>query len=601
MSNCLRRYRPSFETLEAREVLTNYVGVELRATDLAGNQITAITEGQAFNLQIYVDDLRYIADPPSNYIDEEETPFKSIPLGVASAVFDIEYDGEAFDFTGPSGLLQGPGSPTLETPTYNAQKSVDGYLEEIGTFQISTADGSGVPRLWLTIPMVAENTLGEFTISAMHPLSNEFFPDTKQGGIDEYKFNSLNPTANLEGGGFLDPDEIDYTEATITLEVVEAGLPVDVEMRIVKQPTTVDSNGEVVTLPDNAEWIDEWDSFYVEIYARAPETGSVKSVSVVIDYTNEYHNASSFTSNSDLKFTPSNTVYASYADRVSATFSTPLSGLGNDGKSVLVGRILFGPDQSLGNGVANTPASDYADPVVTDFTLVGGGATVQYGGGYETTGVSGVNVPSTELFAVPYDLDDDRTISIVDLTYIIRNIGKAATPANQLYRMDFTHDGYVDLVDLALMVRNIGTTVFNARDRARSYFDGFPYFDSGASLMEGESVGVSGFVLEGESVDVEDEMLADSPISTPAPTYMPLFVPGPTASTATTSQPTPEEESATTDSEIASSVTVSEGNLETMLIVAAAEEALSEESPESSEKIDEAFAEFSVDDPHLTM
>lgn len=601
MSNPLRRYRPLFETLEAREVLTTYIAVELRATDLAGNEITAIAEGQAFNLQIYVDDLRPINTTPANYIDQDKTPFSSVPLGVYSAIFDIEFTAEAFDFTGPTGLVQGAGSPSLEVPSYNTAKSVDGYLDEVGTFLVSTAVGTGAPRHWLTIPMVAEGTLGEFTISAMHPLSNEFFPDTKQGGIDRYAFNSLNPTANLEGGGFLNPDEIDYTEATITLEVVEAGLPVDVEMRIVKQPTTVDSNGEVVTLPDNAEWIDEWDSFYVEIYARAPETGSVKSVSVVIDYTNEYHNVSSFTSNSDLKFTPSNAVYASYTDRVSVTFSTPLSGLGNDGKSVLVGRILFGPDQTLGNGVANSPATDYADPVNTDFTLVGGGATVQYSGGSETTGVNGVNIPSTDLFAVPYDLDDDRTISIVDLTYVIRNIGKAATPANQLYRMDFTHDGYVDLVDLALMVRNIGTTVFNARDRARSYFDGFPYFDSGASLMEGESVGVSGFVLEGESVAVKDEMLADSPISTPAPTYMPLFVAGPTASTATTSQPTSEAESSIPDSEIVSSVTVREGNLETMLIVAAAEEALSEESPESSEMVDEAFAEFSVDDPYLTM
>lgn len=607
MANLLRRPLSRFETLEAREVLTAYLGVELRATDLAGNQITAVAAGQAFNLQVYVDDLRPITEPPMNDIEGDKDVYYSNAYGVFSAFVDVLYNANAFDFDSLLGVSSGGGAPALASATYDAGSSSDGDLERVGTFQSVAATGSGAQRLWVTIPMIAENQLGQFTISAQHPVTNESFPNTPEGNTARRKFINDNASALLYGGAALNPEEVDYTNATITLNVIEPGDPVDVDLRIVKTPTAV-SAGEVSMLPDNVQWLDEWDNFYVEVYAKAPDGASLTSVTVTIAFTNSYHNAITFFDNandSSIKFSATNKTFNNNTNFVTVTYSTAFTGLGDNGSSALLGRIYFGPDQKAGSGVPNNATGGYAEPVESAFTVSSGGATVKYSQTTEPTGVTIGSSAATDLWAVPYDLDDDGAVTLVDLTNVIRKIGTTVTPANDLYRLDFTHDGSVDLIDMTMLIKNIGISASNAAVSPRRYYSGFPFYPASTmSLMEGESFDTSSsFTLEGESIVVEDTMVSGSTTSDPAPasTYFPMAIIEPTSSGASGETKSTSSDAASSDEQPVTSVVPSGDDTQTMLIVVAAESSLAEDSTADSDSVDEAFADFDSDDLHLTM
>ncbi|PQO44701.1 dockerin type I domain-containing protein [Blastopirellula marina] len=608
MANQLRRLFPRFETLEAREVLTAYMGVELRATDLAGNVITSVAAGQAFNLQVLVDDMRPITDPPANDVEGDGDEYYSGAYGVFSAFVDVLYEGSAFDYDSVTGVRSGSGSPSLASASYDAASSSDGDLERVGTFQTATALGNGNQRLWVTIPMIAESQLGEFTISAQHPVTNETFPNTPEGNTARRQFINQNASALLYGGAALNPDEVDYSKATITLNIIEPGDPVELDLRIVKTPTAVNGSGEVSMLPDNVQWLDEWDNFYVEIYAQAPEGATLTSVTVTIAFTNSFHNAVTFydvTNDSSLKFTASNKVYNNNTNYVTVTYSTPFTGLGDNGASALLGRIYFGPDLKAGSGVANDATGDYPDPVDSTFTVSSGGATVQYSSSSEPTGVTIGSSATTDLWAVPYDLDDDGAITLLDLTNVIRKIGSTVTPSNDLYRLDFTQDGTVDLIDMTMLIKNIGISASNASVSPRRYYSGFPFYPVGSmNLMEGESVDFSSssFVLEGESITVEDSMVSSS-ATTPAPatTYFPMAVVSPTTSSTSESKSSTTEQDASGDETPITDFAASGDDAESMMIADAAASSLANDSTADSDAVDEVFADLESDDLHLTM
>ncbi|UUO08810.1 dockerin type I domain-containing protein [Blastopirellula sp. J2-11] len=614
MSNSLRRLLPQFEKLEAREVLTPYMAVSLVATDLSGNQITTVAAGQAFNLQVWVQDLRHIALPPDNYVDPVEGgptgPYYANPYGVSVAYVDLLYEGSAFDFDALSGPKAGTGSPALSAPRYDAQKTTDGIIEELGTNKASTASGSDAPRVWITVPMVAEDSLGQFEFKVQHPWLNEIFPDTDEGNLASLAFIKSKPsTLYLTGPTPLNPDEIDYSNATITLNVIEPGDPVDIDLRIVKTRTAVNGSGEVGMLPENAAWLDEWDQFYVEIYATAPEGASLRSVTVTIDFTDEFHNVSQIidaNADSTLKFIASQVSYTSTSNSVSAKFSTALNNIGDNNTPALLGRIYFGPDINPGRGVEYDASGDYAEAETTGFVVTGGEASVQYSGSAEPTGVTSGSSAATDIWAVPYDMDDDGAISLIDLTQIIRKIGSPVTPSNNLYGMDFNRNGFVDLVDMSLLIRNIGIskTILSSR----IYYSGFPFDDDSAmAMIEGESVNASSpIILEGESVSSEESAISpevtakvSDPVSTP--TYYPLLLTAPTTNSTSQSQPTSADDELPPEESMTTNVPTTGGDLQTMLILAAAENLASEDSSTDSEVVDEVFADLEIDELHLTM
>ncbi|NQT11719.1 MAG: hypothetical protein HQ582_03150, partial [Planctomycetes bacterium] len=90
--------------------------------------------------------------------------------------------------------------------------------------------------------------------------------------------------ADYEG---LDADDVSITNAE------DRGTRFD--MSLVRQPTAFDQQdtGEVSTLPNNEQWIDEWDSFYVEIWVSTLDADDAGIVSAHVDlaYNTDYFTA----------------------------------------------------------------------------------------------------------------------------------------------------------------------------------------------------------------------------------------------------------------------------------------------------------------------
>ena len=72
---------------------------------------------------------------------------------------------------------------------------------------------------------------------------------------------------------------------TVDIGAYEYGTVVGIEVRLVRNATSTDANGEVDLLPENAEWIDEWDTCWVEIWVGTPDADDLGVVGAELDLT----------------------------------------------------------------------------------------------------------------------------------------------------------------------------------------------------------------------------------------------------------------------------------------------------------------------------
>jgi Tol biopolymer transport system component len=84
-----------------------------------------------------------------------------------------------------------------------------------------------------------------------------------------------------------------FGAGTVAWDLVDWGTPIvldqiegtQIEMTIVHQPSTTDANGEVTALPASADWVHEWQSFWVEIWvSTADPTLGVTEAAVDLQY-----------------------------------------------------------------------------------------------------------------------------------------------------------------------------------------------------------------------------------------------------------------------------------------------------------------------------
>ena len=120
-------------------VSNDLVEIRLETTDLAGNVISQVDEGDQFMLRAFVEDLR------------------AVPLGAFSAYLDVEYD---------AALASVGGSITYGSAYPNGQSgdtSVPGLIDEVGAFDGLSPLGAG-EFLLFDVPMTAD-AAGLLTLS----------------------------------------------------------------------------------------------------------------------------------------------------------------------------------------------------------------------------------------------------------------------------------------------------------------------------------------------------------------------------------------------------------------------------------------------------
>lgn len=261
------------------------------------------------------------------------------------------------------------------------------------------------------------------------------------------------------GMGLHNPDDIQ----AIPIYIDPAEVPtVDVDTTLVLDPTAVDAAGEIDSLLESVQSLDEWDSFYVEIWGSTPDGTDLGIVEFTFDmaYNTDYFSATSIEYGnsfpSDYYTTYVQTQFGLISDptgqvlKVGATTAAIDAG---DDAHVLLARIHFQPtDDDAGvnlnlNGEYATAADDLGLVISDVEVLVGTSvvADVQLG-----------ETPDPEVRPVIYDLDDDGQIgqSDVDLFESVYRDDATAPGATLAVAADFDRSGQVGAGDFAFLSVN---------------------------------------------------------------------------------------------------------------------------------------------------
>jgi CSLREA domain-containing protein len=260
--------------------------------------------------------------------------------------------------------------------------------------------------------------------------------------------------------------------------IVEASGRVSVV--IVRTPTDQFDDptaGEVAALPQSAEWIDEWTSFYVEIWVDTPNTVDVGVETGTVDlvYDTDYFSTTAIEYGPAFTENPTGAIDEALGQIDNLGAGTSAAGVGDDGYALLA-RVRLEPGDGDA-GIAIEDQGTYVTAVDHGVDISDGDVTLAGATASETE--LGAR-PSTELWPVMYDLDDNEVIDFGDFTTFAtqfgNDVGEPGAEAN-----DFDHSGLVDFGDFTLFAQNFA----HARDDAEpvGYHGDFPEAWRPAALM----------------------------------------------------------------------------------------------------------------------
>ena len=269
-------------------------------------------------------------------------------------------------------------------------------------------------------------------------------------------------------------DAIDYQ--IVPIYIAPAVAPNStLDMTLVRDLTEVDSFGEVDALPED-QWIDEWDSFAIEIWATIddPNQFGVHTATTDLVYDAELFTATEIeygpgfddnqTGQIDTAAGRVNDIGGS-TDMFVVDPTYPVDdnnlALYGDNAPVLVARVYFEPNLN-GSGVPLDVDGQYASPV-TDLGFAFENAEVKWNS-VDTTTVTTAGLQDAELWPMMYDIDDSGTVGLGDLSRFALGYGHAVGDGTWTWASDFDHNGTVGLGDLSYFAANYGRTGATAGD-----------------------------------------------------------------------------------------------------------------------------------------
>lgn len=226
---------------------------------------------------------------------------------------------------------------------------------------------------------------------------------------------------------------------------------------VVKSPTALDSSGQIDALPVNEKWLSEWDGFWVEVWANTADAAGILGGTVDLKYNTDLFSATKIEYASSFAQNRTGSINDLTGMVLNLGSGTSVDGLGKDG-FVLLGRVKFesltGDGLSIEDGLQFGPESLGLEIVRGQLELADAGMI---------RAAFGAN-PDVDVWAVPYDLDNDGAISLVDLSTLIRRIGTTSIAVEDALTAatDFDNDGMTSLLDLSQLIRNIGISKANA-------------------------------------------------------------------------------------------------------------------------------------------
>lgn len=408
------------------------------------------------------------------------------PIGAALGSFSsVDPDaGEAFTYT----LVSGAGSDDNAAFTINASGQLltaavfDYETKATYSIRVRTTDCSG---MWcekaFTLPItninepptdialssadVVENepsgtTVGDFSTS--DPDADNTFTYALadgEGGSDNASFI-------IDGSTLKTAVPFDYeaknsysvrvrstdqdglsVEKTFVITVTDVSPALAFHLALVRDVSTFDdpTAGERDVLPASAEWIDEWDTCWIEVWLSTPDGDGVGISGAQLDLT---YDTGCFTP-VEIEHGPAfNILHAGTIDDASGVVddlgaATLATDVGDD-RYVLLARVRF-ESMEGDSGVPLGAAGRYVTAVSHGFGMGNAQGSLVVGGAAD---VALGDLPTTELWPVMYDIDNDGRIGLGDLSGFAaayqRPMGDPFT-----WESDFDHDGAIGLRDLS--------------------------------------------------------------------------------------------------------------------------------------------------------
>ncbi|MBN1908165.1 MAG: peptidylprolyl isomerase [Pirellulales bacterium] len=292
------------------------------------------------------------------------------------------------------------------------------------------------------------------------------------------------------------PDaRVDYQVVPVYI-VPETAPAASLDMTLVLEPTLVTEDGEIDTLPQD-QWIDEWDSFAIEVWTKIddPNQFGVHTTTTDLVYDKDLFTAT------QIEYGPAffqqrtgeiNTADGVVEDLGGTTpvltvnqhlgYRHPVYGadyafdptdvnLYGDNSYVLVARVYFEPNLN-GPGVPHTGEGQYAAPI-TDLGFFFQNAEVKWSS-VDATNLTISELQNAELWPMMFDYNDSGSVNLIDLSYFAAGYGHAVGDAGATWSWagDYDHNGQVNLIDLAYFAANYQRD--NTSPGRNVYADNFP-------------------------------------------------------------------------------------------------------------------------------
>ncbi|MDR1383796.1 MAG: tandem-95 repeat protein [Planctomycetaceae bacterium] len=230
--------------------------------------------------------------------------------------------------------------------------------------------------------------------------------------------------------------------AELASETVTAGT---VYPRVVTETTALADDGTVADIPQNADWIHEWQEYWVELWVKASETEYFINGSVDLNYNSQYFTAT------EVELSPA---FRGSANPVIDDAAGKITGIGGGATKlvssngyILLGRVKF---ESIGSD--NVPFSEASSAHDLGLTVENVNVTTLKNKRFSHVG----RLPQTELWAVPYDANDDGCINVNDfLKFLTAYQPLQNTVVFSAY--DYNKDGNVNVNDFLALLGNYGS------------------------------------------------------------------------------------------------------------------------------------------------
>lgn len=279
----------------------------------------------------------------------------------------------------------------------------------------------------------------------------------------------------LDGAFSVDGNAIDVNilyDSTIVLEAgggvplqgtifAKDGQPLEdgsgVFVTVNKDRTSTDANGQVAELPDNADWVSEWDSVWVEVWGNTADAAGVYGGSLDLAYNTDLFTATEIEYASSMNVNRTGIIDDSAGTITGLGSQTEMGDLGN-GSFVLLGRVKLeslpndGIDVSVGGDLDAESLGLVASNTKVMLTSIG------------MVSPDLIDTADVDVWAVAYDANDDGKIGIADFNAFISAYGKSTLTADSAMKaaLDFDNNGQVGLSDFSAFIANYGKSKQNA-------------------------------------------------------------------------------------------------------------------------------------------